>query len=233
MKKILIQGAMDIETDYLMEQVQNLSDYECYEKDGFVFHIGSTDEKMFIISKTGMGTVKAAMATTYALKAFHPTCVINQGTAGAQEKGMGTGDVVLVEEAVNVNILNMPKKKLGEGCAPFLWENPDKTYYRSDKILLSVFASHECNSGRMMKGKTATGDIYSREDDRILWLAKEYGTCCEEMESAAVFEVCERFKTPCVGVRIISNNELKDEEFNRDTAGVLQKYIWKVVSEQF
>ena len=49
------------------------------------------------------------------------------------------------------------------------------------------------------------------------------------METAAVFEVCEKMGTPCVGLRIISNNEIKGEEFNPDTARYLQEYIWKVV----
>ena len=80
-----------------------------------------------------------------------------------------------------------------------------------------------------MRGKAATGDIYSREDDRIIWLEETFHTLCEEMESAAVFEVCDKFRIPCVGLRIISNNELLDEEFNEETAILLQEYIWKVL----
>ena len=51
------------------------------------------------------------------------------------------------------------------------------------------------------------------------------------METAAVYEVCEAFRTPCVGLRIISNNELLDEEFNEETAELLQRYVWKITHD--
>lgn len=231
MKKILLQGAMDVETAYLKEQIQKLPDYECIKTDGQTFYQGTLDDKTLILSATGMGTVKASMATTYALQYFHPAMVINQGTAGAQVRELSTGDVVLVEEAVNINALAMPKKKMGEGSDPFTWTGFHTTYHKADEFMLELFShlESEYSAGKVMRGKAATGDIYSREDDRIIWLEETFHTLCEEMESAAVFEVCDKFRIPCVGLRIISNNELLDEEFNEETAVLLQEYIWKVL----
>lgn len=230
-KKILLQGAMDIETDYLIGQVKNMPDYQCLEKNNMVFHTASEADKVYIVSVTGMGTVKAAMATTYALEAFHPTLVVNQGTAGAQLRTLSTGDVVLAKESVNINALSMPKKKLGEGSNPFSWEGFHTEYYKADDALLKLYSDGEYTSGRMVKGSVATGDIFSREDDRIVWLEEKFGTACEDMETAAVYEVCEAFRTPCVGLRIISNNELLDEEFNEETAELLQRYVWKITHD--
>ena len=232
MKKVLIQGAMDIETDYLIEQVKSLPDYEYLQEDNMAFHMATVNGKKIIVQTTGMGTIKAAMATTYAIEKIHPTLVINQGTAGAQEREFGVGDVILAEAAVNINQMSMPKKELGEGSDPFTWEKPSQTReYEADKTLLALFSNVEYTAGRMIKGKIATGDIYSRETDRIIWLAESYGTCAEDMETAAVFEVCETFETPCMGLRVISNNELKGNEFNGETAGLLQEYVWKVIYE--
>lgn len=230
MKKILLQGAMDEETDLLIEEVKKLSEYRCYEENGLVFHQGTRNDRVVIVSKTGMGTVKAGMATTYALLKFQPTMVINQGTAGAQVRELSTGDVVLVWEAVNVNAMRMPKKKMGEGSDPFTWE-PRKEYYKADEQLFEFFVSHEedYSAGKIIRGRAATGDIFSREDDRIIWLEEQYNTLCEDMESAAVFEVCERFQIPCMGLRIISNNELLDEDFNLESAKLLQEFIWKML----
>lgn len=231
MKKVLLQGAMDIETDYLISQVKKLSDYRCIEENSMTFHTASEADKAYIISVTGMGTVKAAMATAYALQIFHPTLVVNQGTAGAQLRTLSTGDVVLAKEAVNINALSMPKKKLGEGSNPFSWEESHTAYYKADAALLELYAGGEYTSGRLVKGSAATGDFFSREDDRIVWLSEKFGTACEDMETAAVYEVCEAFQTPCVGLRIISNNELLDEEFNGETAEILQEYVWKVTHD--
>jgi len=231
MKKVLLQGAMNIETDYFIEQVKEVEDYEYLMENGMEFHLGTIKDKKYIVSVTGMGTIKASMSTTYALNRFHPTLVINQGTAGAQIKELSTGDLVIVEGAVNINAMKMPKKSFGEGSDPFSWEGFHTTYYDADSSLVEFYSKHEYTSGRMIKGKAATGDLYSRESDRIIWLAEKYHTCCEEMETAAVFEICESFATPCIGLRVISNNELLDEEFNESTAEVLQKYVWKVTNE--
>lgn len=231
MKKVLLQGAMDIETGYFVKQVKEMKDYQCRQENGMIFHIGTEADKTYIVSVTGMGTVKAAMATAYALQVFHPALVINQGTAGAQIRGLSTGDVVLVEEAVNINALAMPKRKLGEGSNPFSWSGFHTMYYKADSALLELYSKFEYTSGRMLRGNAATGDIYSREDDRIVWLSEKYGTSCEDMETAAVFEVCEAFQTPCAGLRVISNNELLDEEFNKESAELLQKYVWKVTHD--
>ncbi|MCH5251655.1 MAG: 5'-methylthioadenosine/S-adenosylhomocysteine nucleosidase [Lachnospiraceae bacterium] len=231
MKKVLLQGAMDIETNYLTEQVTKMENYQCHQENDMVFHIGTDGNKTYIVNQTGMGTVKAAMATAYALSAFHPTLVVNQGTAGAQSKELSTGDVVLVQEAVNINALSMPKKKMGEGSDPFYWEGFHTTYYQADEILLDLYSKPVYTTGRMVRGNAATGDIYSREDDRIVWLAEKFRTICEDMETAAVYEVCEKFQTPCIGLRIISNNELLDEEFNTESAELLQHFVWEVTHD--
>lgn len=231
MKRILLQGAMDIETNYFIEQIQKAEDYECLKENGMEFHLGTLGTNQYIVSVTGMGTVKASMATTYALSKFHPTLVVNQGTAGSQIRDLSTGDLVIAESAVNINAMKMPKKSIGEGSNPFSWEGFHTTYYHADASLVDFFEKQEYTSGRKRKGRAATGDLYSRESDRIIWLAEKYQTCCEEMETAAVYEICEAFATPCVGVRVISNNELLEEEFNGSTAEVLQKYVWKAVNE--
>ncbi len=229
LKKVLIQGAMDIEADYFIKQVSEAPDYKVVEEDGFVFHCGTFANKYYIVNQTGMGTVKAAMATTYGIMRFHPTVVINQGTAGAQNKELHSGDLIQVVKAVNINALSMPKKEAGEGSDPFSWEGFHTAYYESDEALLELCAKVEYTYGRIVKGNVSTGDIFSRETDRIVWLSEYFHTCCEDMETVAVFEVCEKMGTPCVGLRIISNNEIKGEEFNPDTARYLQEYIWKVV----
>ncbi|MCH5265558.1 MAG: 5'-methylthioadenosine/S-adenosylhomocysteine nucleosidase [Lachnospiraceae bacterium] len=231
MKKVLIQGAMEIETGYLIEKIKKMPDYQCQEENGLFFHIGTEGDKKYIINTTGMGTVKAAMATACGLLLFHPAVVINQGTAGAQNRELGTGDIVLAEEAVDINCLSMPKKKMGEGSDPFSWETRNPTCFQADSALLELYSRQEYTSGHMTRGRVGTGDIYSREDDRIVWLAEQFGTVCEDMETAAVYEVCHAFETPCVGLRIISNNELLDEEFNEESAEILQQYVWKVTHE--
>ena len=229
MKKFLIEGAMDIETDYLIEKVKELPEYEVFKEDGFEFHIGKAFGKKYIITKTGMGSVNAAMATAFACRVFHPTLVISQGTAGAQLKDLSTGDLVVVDKAININNMKTPKKEIGEGSNPLEWIPTDMTYYESDQILVDLFMEHVYKNGRMIRGNVATGDFFSREADRIISLQEKFNTVSEDMETAVVYQVCNRFETPCMALRIISNNEINGEEFNGETARLLQEHVWHVV----
>ena len=49
------------------------------------------------------------------------------------------------------------------------------------------------------------------------------------MESFAVYSVCRDCGVPCVAVRVISNNELLDEDYDPRTSLELQRVIWKTV----
>lgn len=223
---------MDVETNYFMEQIQALEQYQKIEADGQIYYQGTMEDKDIILNVTGMGTVKAAMATACAISKFHPTFVLNGGTAGAQIRELSIGDLVLVGEAVNINALSMPKKNIGEGSSPFSWSGFHTTYYKADSNLYNFFVDHESSytAGKVVHGRAATGDIYSREADRIIWLEENFHTVCEDMESASVYEVCDRFETPCMGLRVISNNEFLGDEFNEEAALRLQEYLWGLLA---
>lgn len=45
------------------------------------------------------------------------------------------------------------------------------------------------------------------------------------MESIGSYSVCNKFKVPCIGIRIISNNDLLLEELDKKQAIVLQQIV--------
>jgi len=233
MEKLLLQGAMEIETDYLIQRLKEAKDYRVLVEEGMTVHAARLGQTEILVQTTGMGTVKAAMATSLALMKWKPTGVINQGTAGSQTRKLERGHVVLGTQAVNINALKMPKKEEGRGSDPFSWEGFHTTYYATDSELRQMFVDNPYRDGDFVEGKIATGDVYSREADRILWLSKTYKTLCEDMETAAVLEVCHHYKVPCAALRIMSNNELLDQDFSEETAGKLQKYIWQVLVKTY
>ena len=79
-------------------------------------------------------------------------------------------------------------------------------------------------------GTLGSGDLFSREVDRIRWMQERKGELCEEMESVGVYECCRRFGVPCIGVRVISNNELTGEPFTDSVAGDLQRWLLGQIS---
>lgn len=51
------------------------------------------------------------------------------------------------------------------------------------------------------------------------------------MESIGVYSVCNKFKVPCIGIRIISNNELLLEELNKEKAIELQRILISMLND--
>ncbi len=233
MKKILIQGAMFSEISYYLDQ-ECFQDVEEVVINGFPFYRGKMDDKIIIVQLTKMGTINAAMATMTALYEFQPDVVINQGTAGAQVKELRSGDIVIGKQAVNVHSLEMPARDYGEGIEPKEWVKMHTEFIDADEELVQLFGRgipKTIQEGNVITGILGTGDLFSKEKDRILWLHATFGNLSEDMESFAVYQVCKECGVPCVAIRVISNNELLGESFDSATAQELQRCIWEVVTE--
>lgn len=70
-----------------------------------------------------------------------------------------------------------------------------------------------------------SGDLFNREIDCILWMNDRYGVLSEDMESIGVYSAAKELGIPCIGMRIISNNELLNEPLDKSQAVVLQKLL--------
>lgn len=113
---ILIQGAMEAETSYLISRLEEpqrvmLGSWEFYT--GFL----GRQRVPVIISRTYMGIVNAAAATTLALTYFAPKAVINQGIAGGHDKEFHVGDIVLAEKIVPMGAMVRPYSPEGAGIS--------------------------------------------------------------------------------------------------------------------
>lgn len=87
--------------------------------------------------------------------------------------------------------------------------------------------------GRIILGKLGSGDLFSRETDRIDWMHSQLGELCEDMESIAVYKACIECGVPVIGIRIISNNEITGENDNDALFDMvhnkLQNFIFEVI----
>ena len=230
-KVILIQGAMDIEIEYLISKLDNPLK-KCVE--GYEFHEGTINNVRVVISKTLIGTINATIATTIGITCFHPNIVINQGISGAHSKDLHIGDIVIGEKCCNINAYSMPPKDIGQGSNPFEWE-PDsraKDIQNANPQLVNIIQQlliHDSQKN-ICKGILGSGDAFNREIDRILWISNLFNTSCEDMESIGVYSVCNKFNIPCVGIRIISNNEILLEKFDECVAIEMQKILVNILS---
>lgn len=231
MRRILIQGALESEICYYLEQ-ECLRGISAVEKNGFTFYTGRTGGTEITVQLTKMGMVYAAAATMTAVYEFRPDVIINQGTAGAQVTDLRSGDIVVGRQAVNVHSIEMPKRGFGEGMVPGDWLRMGTEYIGADEELVRLFMegmSGRTGTGKVVAGTLGSGDLFSKEKDRIMWLHDTFGNVSEDMESFAVYAVCRECGVPCVAVRVISNNELLDEDYDRETALELQRVVWEVL----
>ncbi len=229
--KIVIQGALESELAWYLEQPEFAG---CEKKTvhGFDFYEACRAGHELILELTGMGTVAAAAATMAAVCGYCPDAVINQGTAGAHVKELKSGDIIIGKQVVNIHSLEMPKREFGAGMRPEEWKGMHTDYLEADAGLLRYFEekfSGKGDSSMVITGILGTGDLFSREKDRIEWLHQIFGNLSEDMESYAVYYVCRKCGVPAIALRVISNNELLDEAYDPDTARRLQQYIWEAL----
>lgn len=225
---VLIQGAMDVELALFLAKLKDIRESEV---GGYRFWAGKLCGLEVVLSRTEIGMVNCACATALGVTRYLPEAVVNQGLAGGHVDWLHVGDIVLGKTAVNIHDVQTPSRKRGEGSDPFAWSFGEHAeVLAADQRWLERLARVPCQSGKLVVGRLGAGDVFTREADRILWLTGQRGHLCEDMESFAAYSVCARFNVPCVGARILSNNELTGEPYQRTIAEKLQSHILAALS---
>ncbi len=230
-KVILIQGALDIEIEYI---IANLQDVKTKYIAGYEFYEGQVNHNKIIVSKTLVGAISTTIATCIGIINFHPNIVINQGIAGAYQEDLRIGDIVIGEKCCNINAYKTSTKKKGEGFNPLEW-TPNKRALdiqsANPELVETIERGFRIHSKkRIYKGILGSGDASNKEYDRIVWIHEIFHNLCEDMESIGTYTACNKWDIPCIGIRIISNNELISEEINKSIALELQKDLMEIIN---
>ena len=245
MKPILIQGQMDIETNYLF---QVMKEPTISELGNAVYYSGTLDGYPCVMMNGHFGQANAAMNTALAIQRWDPCIVINQGTSGGHSADMYVGDVVLAEKVVNFNSYKTPARKRGSGSDSLLWEpfqqdiwvdgKPLETMeFLPDAKLYSMARSLEGNHGdfKVKSGVVVSGDCWNEEWDRIQLFIDRYHSACEEMELFSVAQVCAAMHKPWVGFRVLSNSIVTNGRYTPEAGVNAQKiavaFAKRVISE--
>ena len=231
-KPVLLQGAMNEEVSLFLERIGQFSERTV---DGFPFWEGEYRSVPVIVSRTYMGKVNAALATVLAIKTFSPGLVINQGTAGAHKEKFNVGDIIVGSRYINYDSTrSVSAKGSGDG---YSWLNKrlklelydgrqwtDCAGIFANQKLVDIASGLKNTGGNVFAGTVATGDGFSREHDAIRDMSAAFGSDCEEMETFAAAQVCQHYSVPFIGVRVISNNELRGIPFDEDSCGICQDF---------
>jgi adenosylhomocysteine nucleosidase len=234
---IAVQGAVDTELKPLIEAVGNP---EPVDIQGFRFWEGEIDGTRVVVSRTEVGMVHAAMATTILIREYAPRIIINQGTAGAVNPELRRGDIVLAEASVPFGAFRTSQRKRDEGVDIERWtvlprllrEGDERVRFESfttDPELLARASEVPYAGGELFRGVVGSADQWNREIDKLLWAHEVFGIDSEDMETAAVHQVAYISGIPVLAVRIISNSEYHDEEFRPELGSDCAEFVIAVV----
>lgn len=214
-KPIIIQGAMEMEIEELLKNIKVEREVNV---NGAKFYEGTIESYPIIISETQIGIINASIATCIAIEKYQPRAIINQGIAGSHIDNIHKYDIVIGEKSVNINSFITGIRNKGEGSNPNEWLFDQRSIeYNCDKNLLKIAQNMSLNKYNLFYGILGSGDIFDREIDRIQWIQERKNTLCEDNESVAVYNVCNRFNIPCIGFRTITNNEVTQTESDGST----------------
>ena len=234
---ILIQGALPIETSYMVSQLEHVVEEKF---GGWSFWKGDYQGYPMIISKTRMGMSNAAAATAIAIEKYRPIAIINQGTAGGHDPQLHSYDIVLGKHSINIGAFRTPKRALGEGADALTWTQafdvlPDDEAdpepiairrFAADSKLLQLAAQQKpyYTQGQVVEGIIGSADVWNNELDRIAFFRQYYQTSAEEMEAASVAQIALQYNTPFLAIRILSNNITNNSAYQAGTGEACQKF---------
>jgi adenosylhomocysteine nucleosidase len=219
---IVVQGAVDTELQPLLGALEGR---EPIQIGAWTFWRGQIAGKIVVVSRTEVGPVNASTATTLAIMHFRPRLIINQGTAVAAVAELDVFDIVVGEATVDYGAFRSAHAGAGAGVDLSRWapmphrlrldgkERVAFDRFPGDPVTVAAALQIPNPRGRVVRGVIGTAFEFNREVDRLVWMNKTYGVVSEDMESAYAAGTAAGFRTPFVAIRIISDSDFHEAEF--------------------
>ncbi|NQT04295.1 MAG: 5'-methylthioadenosine/adenosylhomocysteine nucleosidase [Planctomycetes bacterium] len=227
-----ILGAFEQEIILLEDE---LTDAQEKIIEGIRFVSGKLSGKRVVIAFTGIGKVNAAMTTTLLIEHFKLDKVIFTGIAGAVNRQLQPGDIVIAEKTAHHDMGTVwPEGLFHKGVKNRLngWKNP--VFFEADEQLLklaeraaqqvelrSIRIISGQRSPKVVKGVVVTGDSFIASADKCDELRKKLNADAVEMEGAAVAQLCYQRGIGYLVIRSISDNADEGAVLDKQTFYIL------------
>lgn len=222
---LALLSSMAFESDQILSLLRNVRKTQTAGK---IIYRGRCSGHDILLVTSGIGKVNAASSATAVIENYPVRAVINFGVGGAYpDAGLNIGDVAIASKEIygdegvftaagikGIKEIGIPLVRIG------------KTKYFNEFPLdppSIPFPKDENNMNIMIKtGNFITVSAVSGSQKRAKDLGKRFGAVCENMEGAAIAQVCALYELPMIELRGISN-----------MAGVRDKRKWnlKIASE--
>lgn len=220
-RRILLICAMPSELGHALARIEGVEAgriglWTCYS--------GSLNGKPVTAVATGIGLINAAAAMSVLLAREQAAVVLNYGCAGAHRRDILPGDVVIgTGIAAYGSLIVLPGGD--ESYAGFRYDLDGEVVVAEellpDSELLRL--ASESASGWtpapwpamtladrdpiVHQGVIGSADCWTKHPARIDLLHERHRSLCEEMEAAALAQVCALYRVPFLAIKDISNNE--------------------------
>jgi futalosine hydrolase len=210
---IALLAAVPRETELLRCRLAPCEVRNCGRRD---LYLGTLAGQAVALMHSGVGKANAASAATSLVEAKHPDLVISFGCGGAYPgSGLTVGDLALASEEIygdegvlapegflNMAALGFPLVQRSGSRHFDRYPVPGALLERARPLV----ARAATEAGRaLIVGALVTVSTCSGTDAAALELARRTGGICENMEGAAVAQVCALHGVPFLEVRGISN----------------------------
>ena len=211
---IALLSSMPFESDMILAHLKN---HRSSEIAGKTVYKGNISGVKVLILNTGIGKINAAHSATIAIENFPVTKVINLGIGGAYPGSeLANGDTAVAAKEIlgDEGIITSKGWKGLEEIGIPLVRSGRKKYFNE-------FPVKRLKPGKMdfkiSSGTFVTVSAASGSSKRAKELEKRFSAICENMEGAAIAQVCMTYNIPMFELRGISN-----------TAGVRDKRRWDI-----
>lgn len=188
------------------------------------------DGMPLILTTSGIGMVAAAAATEAVIGRYAPRAVLNYGCTGAHREDLLLGDVVVGTACIAYDRGRLLPGGAFEHTPMRLFVDGSTTQvdaFPTNAALLAVAesiagagtwraepwpgatspAGQPHRTPRVFFGPVGSADRFTQDADALRALHARHATLCEDMEAAAVAQVCALHDVPFLTVKDISNNE--------------------------
>jgi futalosine hydrolase len=209
MKPILILAAVEQEITLLRDALGATS---VTREGAFPYHEGTLGAWSVAVCAGGVGKINAAAAATALIERLHPRLVINTGCGGAYlASGLSVGDLAVASDEClgDEGVLTadgwhdlqfMKIASLPHNGHPYHNRLPLSRHHAEKAVQLADGYGLKLRRGPFVTVSTCSG-TRQRGDE----LAGRFNGICENMEGAAVVQVCLRYGIDCLELRGISN----------------------------
>ncbi len=182
-----------------------------------MFYTGRLAGKDAVLALSGIGKANAAHAATRLITEFSPEVIINIGVGGAYpSSGLSVGDLAIAQKEVygdeglllkdgfhEIDSIGIPL--LRKGSKRYFNEFPLNSLLAGKAVRAARLVAHEPSPIKVKKGVFLTVSTCTGTKKRALELERRFSAICENMEGAAIAQICALYGIPLIEMRGISN----------------------------